>query len=197
MDRRSRRTDRVRRNTPHDPIRVTPSRRHCTNPQGRCAKSLRSDRELRQTRPDRVTSSRRLQPNTRKAEEEPSTRSRTDTDTTRKGGHIEKTRRDNEAENPKEPQPKPVMQTWWRRMIVAVVENPGRRGQVTRHTVTVNRKANYEDERTSRQQLIATRLGLADCRIEHRSDSDCHDRTRRQTSRGRPMYRNHHGNLQC
>ena len=142
MDRRSRRTDRVRRNTPHDPIRVTPSRRHGTNPKGRCAKSLRSDRELRQTRPVRVTSSRRLQPNARKAEEEPSSRSRTETDLTRKDGHIAKRRRDNEAEKPKEPQPKPVMRTGWRWTIVAVVENPGRRGQVTRHTVTVNRKAN-------------------------------------------------------
>ena len=83
--RRSLRPDRVRRNTPHDPIRVTPSRRLATNPKGRCAKSLRSDRDLRQTRPVRVTSLRRLQPNTRKVEEEPLSQSRTETDSTPKG----------------------------------------------------------------------------------------------------------------
>ena len=65
-------------------------------------KSLRFDRDLRQTRPDRVTSSRRLQPNTRKVEEESSFRSRTETDSTRKGDLIAKTRCETEAESPKE-----------------------------------------------------------------------------------------------
>ena len=35
------------------------------------------------------------------------------------------TRRDNEAENPKEPLLKPVMQTGWRWTIVAVAETQG------------------------------------------------------------------------
>ena len=125
MDRRRLHSDRVGRNTPHDPIWVTPSRRFGTNPLGRCAKRLRSDQDLRLTRPVRVTTLRRLQPNTRKVEEEPSFQSRTETDSTRKMVHIAKTRSDNEAENPKEPPPKPVMWAWWRWTIVAVTETQG------------------------------------------------------------------------
>ena len=64
--------------------------------------NLRSDRDLKNTRPVRVTSLRRLQPNTSKVEQEASFRSRTETDSTRKGDLIAKTRSDNEAENPKE-----------------------------------------------------------------------------------------------
>ena len=57
-------------------------------------KSLRSDRDLGQPRPDRVTPSRRLQPYTRKVEEEPSFRSGTETDSTQKGDPIAKTYRE-------------------------------------------------------------------------------------------------------